>query len=226
VKILIVEDHFLYREGLVNLLSKEPSLSIVGEAGSVREAIDKSLELNPDLVLMDISLPDGSGVDAASTILSRKPETLIVMLTGFETDELFFASIRNGAVGYLLKHSSATELIQSLKAIKRGEAALTRAMTLKVLEEFHRIGRMHEPLETDLSILTKRELQVLNLLASGPTNLEIAAQLMIAENTAKIYVHNILKKLKLRNRREAGEFARRHRLYPSVFNHQNPNSSL
>ena len=224
MKILIVDDHFLYREGLASLISKQDGLSVVGEAGSVCEAIEKTLELNPDLVLMDIGLPDGSGVDAATTILAHKPRTLIVMLTGYEADELLFASIRNGAVGYLLKNSPASELIQSLKAIGRGEAALSRTMTLKVLEEFHRVGRLYEPVQTDLSILTERELQVLKLLGTGATNREIAARLMIAENTAKIYVHNILKKLKLRNRREAGEFARRHRVNPPIINLTKPKS--
>jgi len=123
VKILIVDDHFLYREGLASLLSKQDGLSVVGEAGSVCEAIEKTLELNPDLVLMDIGLPDGSGVDAATTILAHKPRTLIVMLTGYEADELLFASIRNGAVGYLLKNSPASELIVIAKVAAPANSA-------------------------------------------------------------------------------------------------------
>jgi len=196
VKILIVDDHILFREGLVNILeNNHDEMTVVGEAGSVHEALQKTLELQPDLVLMDINLPDGNGVDAVKTILAHRPETLIVMLTVYETDELLFISVRNGAVGYLLKSTPASKLIQSLVAIRRGEAAISRTMTLKVLEEFHRAGGLYEPAGNVLSILTNRELEVFRLLGMDSSNKEIAENLTISINTAKIHVHNILKKL-------------------------------
>ncbi len=215
MKLLIVDDHILFREGLVNILEdNQEGLTVVGEAGSVHEALEKTLELEPDLVLMDINLPDGNGVDAVKTILAHRPETMIVMLTVYETDELLFISVRNGAVGYLLKSTPASKLIQSLVAIRRGEAAISRTMTLKVLEEFHRAGSLYEPMGNVLSALTNRELEVFKLLGMDSSNKEIAENLTISINTAKIHVHNILKKLELKNRREAGELARRYRVVP------------
>lgn len=221
MKILVVDDHILFREGLVSLLSNQDGLSVVGEGGSVREAVEKTLELNPDLVLMELSLPDGSGLGAMKSILSHKPGTLIVILTHHESDELLIDSIRHGAVGYILKNTPASKLIASLHAIKRGEAALARRMTRKLVAEYQRMGGLYQPAKIDLSILTERELQVLKLLSESATNQEIADRLFIAINTVKVHVHNILRKLKLRNRREAREFARRHNInsrldYPRV----------
>lgn len=216
MKILIVDDHNLFREGLLSLLSDQNGLSVVGEVGSVSEAVEKTLELNPDLVLMDISLPDGSGIDAVKTILSHKPKTLIVMLTVHESDEMLFATIRNGAVGYILKNTTASTLINSLKALERGEAALSRTMTRKMLDEFKRVSRFNHPGNNGLSSLTDRELQVLKLLEAGSNNREIAARLVIAENTAKVHVHNVMKKLGCNNRRQAGEFAYRHNINPQL----------
>jgi DNA-binding NarL/FixJ family response regulator len=215
VKILVVDDHILFREGLVSLLSNKEGLSVVGEAGSVREAIEKTSQLCPDLVLMDISLPDGSGLDAMRSILSNNPKILFVILTPQESDKLLFESIRHGAVGFILKNTPASKLILSLRAIIRGEAALSRKMTRKVLGEFQRLGNLYKPdNNTDLSILSERELQVLELLAGRATNQEIADSLFIAVNTVKVHVHNILSKLELTNRREAGEFARNHNINP------------
>jgi DNA-binding NarL/FixJ family response regulator len=214
VKILVVDDHILFREGLVSLLSNKDGLSVVGEAGSVRDAVEKTLELNPDLVLMDISLPDGSGLDAMQSILSHRPKILIVVLTPQESDKLLFESIQHGAVGFVLKNTPASKLILSLQAIERGEAALSRKMTRKVLGEFQRLGKLYKPDNTDLSILSEREIQVLEFLAGRATNQEIADRLFIAVNTVKVHVHNILTKLELNNRREAGEFARNHNINP------------
>jgi DNA-binding NarL/FixJ family response regulator len=214
VKILVVDDHILFREGLVSLLSNKDGLSVVGEAGSVREAIEKTTQLDPDLVLMDISLPDGSGLDAMKSILSNNPKILFVILTPQESDKLLFESIRHGAVGFILKNTPASKLIESLHAIRRGEAALSRRMTRKVLGEFQRVGMFYTPDNTDLSILSERELQVLAFLAGRATNQEIANSLFIAVNTVKVHVHNILSKLELTNRREAGEFARNHNINP------------
>lgn len=221
VNILVVDDHILFREGLVSLLSNQEGLTVVGESGSVQDAVEKTLKLNPDLVIMELSLPDGSGLGAMRSILSQKPKTLIVILTHHESDELLIDSIRQGAVGYILKSTPASKLIASLYAVKRGEVALARKMTRKLVAEFQRIGGLHQPVQADLSILTERELQVLKLLEMSATNQEIADFLFIAINTVKVHVHNILRKLELRNRREAREFARRHNInsrsdYPRI----------
>jgi DNA-binding NarL/FixJ family response regulator len=214
VKILVVDDHLLFREGLVGLLNHD-GLSVVGEAGSVREAIEKTLEINPDLV-MDVTLPDGSALEAMKLIHSRKPEILFAILTHYESDDLLYDSIRYGAVGYILKNTSASKLIVCLEAIERGEAALSRKMTRKVLAEYQRVSGLYEPTNIDLRTLSERELQVMKLLGENATNQEIANSLIIAENTVKVHVHNILNKLELRNRREAGEFARCHNIHTHI----------
>ncbi len=214
MKILVVDDHILFREGLVSLLGNNNALTVVGEADSVQDAIEKTRLLDPDLVLLDVSLPDGSGLDAMKSILSHKPNTLIVILTPYESDDLLIESVRKGAVGYILKNTPASKLTAYLLGIKRGEAGLSGRMTRKVVREFQRIGRLHKPSKVEMSNLTKRELQILKLLGEGATNQEIAERLIIAINTVKVHVHNILHKLELRNRREAGEFARRHNVNP------------
>ena len=210
MKILVVDDHILFREGLVSLLSNYPDFSVVGEAGTVSEAIKKTMELNPDLVLLDISLPDGSGIDALIDILAYRSDIKVVMLTIYERDDLLLASIRNGAVGYLLKNIPTSKLLMTLRGLANGEAALSRTMTARVVEEYQRIGRTSEFGDNNLNILTMRELEVLQLLGIGATNQDIADRLVLSENTVKVHVHNILEKLKLRNRREAAQYVRRY----------------
>jgi len=210
VKILIVDDHNLFREGLVSMLSRYPDITIVGEAGTVRDAIAKTLELSPDLVLLDISLPDGSGIDALREILNHRLDTKIVMLTIHEADDLLISAIRNGAVGYLLKNIPISKLVKTLQGLANGEAALSRKMTNRIVEEFSRIGKTHENGNHSASILTTRELEILQLLGTEATKQHIAEHLVISENTVKVHVHNILEKLNLRNRREAAQYARRY----------------
>ncbi len=192
------------------MLSSYPDFSIVGEAGTVRGAIEKTLELNPDLVLLDISLPDGSGIDALREIIAQRPDTKIVMLTIHEEDDLLLSAIRFGAVGYLLKNIPILKLVKTLRGLANGEVALSRKMTTRIVEEYSRIGKTHESNDHCANILTTRELEVLQLLGNGATNQNIANRLVLSENTVKVHVHNILDKLNLRNRREAAEFARRY----------------
>jgi DNA-binding NarL/FixJ family response regulator len=220
MNVLIVDDHALFREGLVSLLDAQPDITVVGEAGSVAEAITQARELGPDLVLMDFGLPDGTGLDATQAILAERPETNIIFLTVHEQDDRLFAAIRCGAKGYLLKNVPVSKLLEYLRGVERGEAALSPAMTSQILEEFARTGVGRDPDTDGVVELTSRELEVLGELARGATNQEIAERLVIAENTVKVHVRNILAKLNLRNRREAASFAQRHGLINSPYGHQ------
>lgn len=217
MKVLLVDDHVLFREGLVSLLNSQPDFQVIGEAGAVQEAISMVRSLKPDLVLMDFGLPDGTGLDATKIILANYPEVKIVFLTVHEEDDRLFAAIRCGAKGYLLKNVPVVKLLAFLRRIEHGEVAISSAMASRILAEFARTEptRGRERMET--GELTIRELEVLRELALGASNREIAERLVIAENTVKNHVRNILAKLNLRNRREATRYARNQGLVqPSI----------
>lgn len=207
VKTLLVDDHTLFREGLASLLAGQPDFSVIGEAGSVQEAILMARDLRPDLVLMDFTLPDGTGLEATRAILAERPETKIVFLTVHEEDERLFAAIRSGAKGYLLKNVPVAKLLSFLRGLEQGEVAITPKMTSWILDEFSRTQPARGPASDDLSALTARELDVLREISTAASNREIAQRLFIAENTVKNHVSNILAKLNLQNRREATRFA-------------------
>jgi len=209
IKIVVVDDHALFREGLVAIIRSEPDLEVVGQAGSVKEAVALIGSLKPDVVLMDFGLPDGTGVDATRAVMSEYPECKIVFLTMSEEDEDLFSAIRSGAKGYLLKNMHPSKLVTTIKSVYEGESALSRSMTLRLMEE---LTRTKESLHTGDPTLTRRELDVLRELASGFSNSEIADHLFIAENTVKYHVHSILDKLGLSDRREAAEYAKKHGL--------------
>lgn len=209
IRVVIVDDHILFREGLLSTIRSEPGIQVIGQAGTVREAVELVSSLNPDIVLMDFGLPDGTGVDATRAIMQDHPECKIVFLTMSEQDENLFAAIRSGARGYLLKNMHPTKLVATLKSVARGESALSRSMTARVIEEF---SRTKAPEHGGDPTLTRRELDILRELASGFSNSEIAEHLVIAENTVKYHVHSILGKLALSDRREAAEYARKHGL--------------
>lgn len=206
VKIFVVDDHILFREGLVSLFRDCPDLIVVGEAGSAVEAVEKVTDLKPDLVLLDISLPDGSGLDVMKVILAKDPAVKVVMLTVYESDSLLINAVRNGAYGYLLKTMPMAQVLAAVRGIERGEPAISRKMTQKVLSELSERNGNKFGVEK-LSALTPRELDVLKELSQGSSNLEIARRLIISPNTVKIHVHNILQKLGLETRREARKFA-------------------
>ena len=209
MKIIIVDDHVLFREGLAAIIRSETDIEIIGQAGSVQEAIELVKTLKPDLILMDFGLPDGTGADATRAILKEYPQCKIIFLTMSEEDEHLFAAIRSGAKGYLLKNMRPSKLISTLRSVQQGESALSRSMTLRLMEE---LARTKESPRTGDPTLTRREMEVLRELASGVSNQEIAQHLFISENTVKYHVHSILEKLNLSDRRDAAIYAREHGL--------------
>jgi DNA-binding NarL/FixJ family response regulator len=205
--ILVVDDHILFREGLVSLLHSTPDFEVVGGAGSVHEGITMAVDLDPNIILMDFSMPDGTGLDATRAILRELPKCKIVFLTVNERDDALFAAIRAGAKGYLLKNTPSMDLIAGLRAMDRDEMAMTRHTMSKVLNEFSQAPPLGQTL-TLVSKLSPRELDVLRELGTGATNQEIAGRLYLSENTVKHHIRSVLEKLGVENRRQAGEVAR------------------
>ena len=216
MNVLIVDDHILFREGLVGLLGSQPDMNVVGECGTVKEAIQAASDLNPDVILMDFSLPDGTGLDAVRAIMLKHPNMQIIFLTVHDNDERLISAMRLGAKGYLLKNLSVNKLLASLRALERGEAAISRAMMARILTEFAQTDGSTQSEPSPLVGRTTREIEVLQELSNGITNQEIANRLFISENTVKNHIHNILEKLNITNRREAIDCARRYGLSPSI----------
>lgn len=210
MKILIVDDHNLFREGLAAILQQQSDIEVVGLVGTVHGAVDSALALRPDVVLMDFSLPDGTGADATRQIIQDYPACKVVFMTMSERDEDLIAAIRSGAVGYLMKNMTPSKLLVALRAVEKGESALSRSMTLRLMAELSRTREPEPSADPALGKLTRREKEVLVELAGGKSNLEIARQLYISENTVKYHVHSLLDKLNLRDRSEAARFAREH----------------
>jgi DNA-binding NarL/FixJ family response regulator len=206
-KILIIDDQILFREGLMSLLRSTPDFDMVGCAGSVFEGSEMAVLHKPDIILMDFSLPDGTGLDATRAILPRLPDCKIVFLTVYETDENLFAALRMGAKGYMLKNVSSTDLLSSLRALDRGEMAVSRKMMTTVMDEFSHTRSLDSGNEKLLTKLSPREMEILQEIEAGATNLEIAEHLFLSVNTVKHHIRNILSKLDLKNRRQAGSLA-------------------
>jgi DNA-binding NarL/FixJ family response regulator len=212
MKIIVVDDHILFREGLVNLLSSQADMQVIADVGTGQEAIDVAIDLDPDLILMDVGLPDMQGYEAVKHILAVKPHLNVVMLTVHESDDSLIRSIVAGAKGYLLKNLSINQLFTSIRSLEKGEWALSRAMTGKVLEEFARITTAKDQNDMAANNLTAREIEVLVKVGEGLDNQEIGKTLDISENTVRVHIHNIFEKLNLRSRSEAINFARRNKL--------------
>ncbi|MCL7452913.1 MAG: response regulator transcription factor [Anaerolineae bacterium] len=203
MRILLVDDHVLFREGVESLLAAQPDLDVIGEAGSVAEAIALARQFQPELILMDFVLPDGTGLDATTAILADLPQVQIVFLTFHDDDERLFAALRAGAKGYLLKNVSSAELLAKLRGVRDGQAALTPDKVTRVLDEFARQAPAPAQPEAVTEELTPREREVLAELATGASNHEIAVRLVISVSTVKKHVTSILDKLNVPNRREA-----------------------
>jgi DNA-binding NarL/FixJ family response regulator len=209
LRLLVVDDHEVVRQGLVALLDRRAGFEVVAEAGTVEEAIAQARLHRPDIVVMDVRLPDGSGVEACREIRAELPETRVIMLTSFPDDEAVLSAIVAGASGYLLKQIRARDLVAALEAVGRGESLLDPAVTERVLERVRRMATGES--NDELSVLTSQEQKILMLVAEGKTNKEIAAEIFLSDKTVKNYVSSILSKLNLERRAQAAAFVARRR---------------
>ncbi len=207
VRVLLADDHALFREGLAGIIGSQPDMQVVGEASDGLEAFVKAQELKPDLILMDVQMPGMDGLEATRQIKQSLADTIIVMLTVRDDDEKLFQALKNGAQGYLLKEIRSSVMLEMLRGALRGEAALSPSLAGRVLSEFRRLSTGGGPEKEDDGGLTEREHQVLVEAAKGATDKEIAASLNISLNTVKTHMRNILAKLQVRTRREAAKAA-------------------
>ncbi len=206
-RIMLVDDHDVVREGLRALLGRRDGFSVVAEAGTVAQSIAEAERAQPDVIIMDVRLPDGSGIEACREIRQTRPDTKVIILTSYADEEAVFASILAGASGYLLKQTRGTQLSDAIDAVARGESLLDPAVTAKVME---RVRNANERKKDDpLANLTEQEHKILLLIAEGKTNKEIAEEVFLSDKTVKNYVSNILSKLNLRRRSEAAAFIAR-----------------
>ena len=209
LRLLVVDDHEVVRQGLVALLDRRAGFEVVAHAGSVAEAVDQARRHEPDIVVMDVRLPDGSGIEACREIRAELPGTRVIMLTSYPDEEAVMSAIIAGASGYLLKQIRARDLVAALEAVGRGESLLDPGVTEKVLERVRRMAS--GDLNDELSALTAQERKILMLVAEGKTNKEIAADVFLSDKTVKNYVSSILSKLDLERRAQAAAFIARHR---------------
>ena len=212
VRVMLVDDHEVVRQGLKALIESEPSLTVVGEAGTVADAVERAAVLRPDIIVMDVRLADGSGIEATREIRAKRPETRVIMLTSFSDDEALFASIMAGASGYVLKQIKGNDLVRSIKTVAEGASLLDPTVTEAVLDRL----RKGKQLFTDekLARLSPQEDRILTLVADGKTNREIGESMKLAEKTIKNYVSAILTKLEVSRRAEAAAYLARHTTTP------------
>ena len=208
IRVMLVDDHEVVREGLRTLISRNKSLLVAAEAGTMAEAIETAVRAKPDVIVMDVRLPDGSGVEACRTIREARPETKVIMLTSYADDEALFASIVAGAAGYLLKQTRGQAVIDAITSVAEGRSLLDPDVTGKVLE---RVRRGREDQDPAFASLTEQERKVLEQLAEGKTNREIGTVLFLSEKTVKNYVSRILDKLGLSRRAEAAAYMAKRR---------------
>jgi two-component system, NarL family, response regulator DevR len=210
LRLLVVDDHEVVRQGLVALLDRRDEFQVVAEAGTMAESIAAARRFQPDLVVMDVRLPDGSGVEACREIRSERPETKVVMLTSYPDEEAVLSAIIAGASGYLLKQIRGRDLVTALQSVARGDSLLDPGVTERVLERVRRAATGGE--QDELSQLTAQERKILLLVAEGKTNKEIAGEVFLSDKTVKNYVSSILSKLNLERRAQAAAFVAKHRL--------------
>ena len=213
IKVLIVDDHALFRRGLQMVLENEPDIDVVGEGGDGQEAIDMAESSTPDVVLMDVRMPKHSGIEATRQIKDMLPSTKILMLTISDEEGDLYEAIKAGASGYLLKEISIEEVADAVRSVHAGQSLISPSMASKLLTEFAAmVKRADERTQVPGPRLTERELEVLKLVAKGLNNRDIGAELFISENTVKNHVRNILEKLHLHSRMEAVVYAVREKL--------------
>jgi DNA-binding NarL/FixJ family response regulator len=203
LSVMLVDDHEVVRAGLRALLDRREGLTVVAEAGTVAEAIAGASQSRPDVVVMDIRLPDGNGIEACREIRADLPETRVLMLTSSADDEAVYGSIMAGASGYLLKQTRGQSLAEAIEKVARGESLLDPTITDKVLNRMRALARGEGD---ELAALSDQEKKILGLIAEGKTNKEIAAEIYLSDKTVKNYVSSILSKLNLRRRSEAAAF--------------------
>lgn len=206
MKVLIADDHALFRDGVASLLNAW-GLDVVGQAGDGFKALEATRALRPDLILMDINMPLCNGLQATRLIKAEMPDTRIVIVTVSDEEDDLFEAIKSGAEGYVLKNVSGEEFSRVLNDIASGEAPLSKGLAAKILTEFARMSREPPPKEADKNQISDREREVLQEVAAGASNKEIAARLFISENTVNFHMKNILAKLHLRNRAQAVGYA-------------------
>ena len=214
LRLLVVDDHEVVRQGLVSLLERREHFQVVAEAGTAAEAVEMARKFEPDLVVMDVRLPDGSGIEACREIRAEFPNTRVVILTSYPDEEAVLSAIIAGASGYLLKQIRARDLVSALESVGRGESLLDPAVTEKVLDRVRRIAT--GTYTDEMAQLTQQEQKILLLVAEGKTNKEIASEVFLSDKTVKNYVSSILSKLNLERRAQAAAFVARHRLKGGV----------
>jgi two-component system, NarL family, response regulator DevR len=214
LRVMLVDDHEVVRSGVRALLQETEDIIVTAEAGTVREAVDEAVRARPDVVVMDVRLADGSGIEATREIRARHPNTRVVMLTSFADDEALFASIMAGASGYVLKQVRGGELIRAIRTVGKGESLLDPAVTNAVLDRLRKGKRLLE--DEKLARLSPQEERILGLVADGKTNREIGDELDLAEKTVKNYVSSILSKLEVARRAEAAAYLARHTTTPGT----------
>ena len=210
IRVLLVDDQCLFREGLETLLSVHKDIQVVGQASNGQEAVEVAARVRPDVVLMDVRMPVLDGVRATRRLKRALPQCRVIVLTTFDDDEYIFDALRAGAVGYLLKDVPSARLVEAIRATARGESILEPSVAAKVIAEFTRVSSMVPAAQMEQLVepLSERELEILSCIARGASNKEIADQLFIAEGTVKNHVTHILGKLGVRDRTQAAVKAR------------------
>jgi two-component system, NarL family, response regulator DevR len=214
IRVLIADDHEVVRIGVKASLQQNLSIRVIAEASTGEEAVRLALAHLPDVIVMDIRMPGLSGVDACRQIVEQLPGAKVIMLTSFAEDDLLFAAIRAGAVGYVLKRIGSDELMHTIESVARGDSILDPAMTATVLKQVAKAEKSREG--SAFNDLTTQEMHVLNLISEGMTNREIAGRLFLGEGTVRNYVSSVLSKLALNNRAEAAAFAVKHNIKEHV----------
>jgi len=207
IRVFIAEDHAIVRKGIRALLDLEPDVQVVGEAANGREAVSGIDSTRPDVVLMDLVMPEMDGIEAIQQVVARQPQARILVLTSFATDDKVFPAIKAGALGYLLKDSEPRDVVDAIRQVHRGEASLHPRIARKLMQEMSRPPASRKPPTPDP--LTEREMEVLGLVAQGKSNREIADELTVSEGTVRVHVSSILSKLHLASRTQATLYALR-----------------